>query len=105
MSDQLSSDLASLRIQRDAPPERGKTLTYVVVSLLVIGGAGVAYAIGVPYFEAKVFRPEVSASEIVVVSPAEGAVELTATGYVVAEKVSKVGAKVPGRIAAIHVKE
>lgn len=105
MSDQLSSDLASLRISRDVPPERGRTAGYVVAAIAVLAVAGGVYAVGMPYLEARLFRPEVRAAEIIVVSPAESSVELTASGYVVAERTSKVGPKVEGRIARLLVKE
>jgi RND family efflux transporter MFP subunit len=104
MSDQLSSDLASLRIQRDAPPRRS-VLTYVIGFVGAVVLLGCAYAFGAPYIEAKVFRPEVSATEIMLVSPAQSSVNLTATGYVIAEVKSKVGTKVQGRLAKLYVRE
>lgn len=105
VTDRLSEDLASLRIARDEPPERASWTRPVVgaaVALAVVGGA---YALGAPYVEAKLFRPVVEATEIAVVSPAQSSVEVTATGYVVAESKSKVGSKAQGRIARLLVKE
>jgi RND family efflux transporter MFP subunit len=40
-----------------------------------------------------------------VVSPAQASVELTTTGYVKAQTTSKVGARIAGRLAKVHVKE
>src|SRR5688572_8631993 len=105
MNDQLSSDLASLRIARDAPPAGGKGLRYTILAVVAAGAALALYAIGLPYFEARMFKPEVELTEILMVSPAQSSVELTSAGYVIAEKTSKVAAKVPGRIAKISVEE
>lgn len=105
MSDQLSADLASLRIARNAPPPRGKALTYVVV-LAAIAGAAVAVRLwAMPYAESKLFKPEVAVTEIGMVSPAQAAVDLTATGYVVPQVVAKVGAKVSGRVTKVSIQE
>lgn len=105
MADQLSQDLASLRISRDEPPSRGGALKKIVTLLGVVGAALAIYVVGMPYLEAKVFRPEVRATEILIVSPAQSSVELTASGYVNAEKKSKVSAKVDGRIDKLFVEE
>lgn len=39
------------------------------------------------------------------ISPSQSEVQVTATGYVVPQRTSKVGAKIPGRIAKVFVKE
>jgi RND family efflux transporter MFP subunit len=104
--DQLSSDLASLRIQRDAPPSNKGTVFRVVLgAVVVVILLGAAYVFAGPYIEARVFRPTVDATEIMLVSPAQSQIDLTSTGYVVALKKSKVGAKVNGRMARLLVKE
>jgi RND family efflux transporter MFP subunit len=105
VTDQLSSDLASLRIRRnEGPPRRSRLGTVVVVlvlgGLLVVGGVW-AY----PRVRGEIFKTEVSATEITMVSPVQASVTVTTTGYVVPQVVSKVGAKVPGRVAKVHVKE
>jgi RND family efflux transporter MFP subunit len=105
MADQLSSDLAALRIDRAAPPRRGNLLVRLVVVAAVIGGAAIAYKLGVPYLEAKVFKPEVEVTEIAVVSPAQASVELTSTGYIVAQVTSKVAPKVMGKVSKSNVRE
>jgi HlyD family secretion protein len=102
--DQLSSDLASLKIDRDAPPRRrpwGLILTLAIVAAVVAIGAFVVY----PRVQASLTTPEVRVGEIVLTSPAQGQVQLAATGYVVALVYAKVAAKVPGRIAEIMVEE
>jgi HlyD family secretion protein len=106
MADQLSSDLAALRIDRTPAPRQGRGWLGRVVALVLVAGAGIAaYAIGMPYLESKVFKTEVELTEIAIVSPAQASVELTSTGYVVAQSVSKVAAKVPGKVVKSNVRE
>ncbi len=64
---------------------------------------GVAWAL--PLLEAKAFKTEVELTEVATVSPAQAQVELTATGYVDADRSSKIAPKVPGRVAAVHVRQ
>jgi HlyD family secretion protein len=111
MSDTLTSDLASLKIDRSrrgssAPKGSGSGALKALVWLAVLGGGGfVAYTQGGKYVEANFFKLEVELTEISIVSPAAASVQLTSSGYVVPQKVSQVGAKLPGRVSAIHVKE
>lgn len=101
--DQLSQDLASLKIDRDAPPRRGaRTILVVLVILIAIGVAG---AVGYGKVRSSLLTAEIQTGEITLVSPAQSQVELTATGYVVALVYAKVASKVPGRIAEIFVEE
>jgi HlyD family secretion protein len=105
MADQLSSDLAALRIERTAPPRRGGWLGKLLVVLAIIGAAGGAYAVGAPYLQAKIWKTEIEVTEIASVSPAQATIELTSTGYVVAQSVSKVAPKVPGKVIKANVRE
>jgi HlyD family secretion protein len=105
MSDQLSSDLASLKIDRTIRPKGKSPLGTIVVVLLLVGVAGAGYRFGLPYVEATVFKTEVEVTEVITVSPAQASVELTSTGYVVAQSVSAVAAKVAGKVKAQHVRE
>jgi HlyD family secretion protein len=106
MADQLSSDLAALRIERSPAPRQGGGWLGRVVILLLLGGAGVAaYVVGVPYLEAKVFKTEIELTEIALVSPAQASVELTSTGYIVAQAVTKVAAKVQGKVIKANFRE
>ena len=104
MADQLSNDLASLRIARDSNPRRGAGLRLGLTVLVVLIAAGAAYAFGAPYLESKLFKTEVAFTAISVVSPAQAQVELTSTGYVVPETVSHVAAKVPGKVGRVLIK-
>jgi RND family efflux transporter MFP subunit len=105
VADQLSNDLAALRIARDeAPPSSGWPRRIAVIAL-VLAGAGAAYAYGRPAVEQRLFKAEVEATQIVAVSPTEAEAKLTSTGYVVPQRTSKVGAKTAGRIAKVNVVE
>jgi RND family efflux transporter MFP subunit len=106
MSDQLSTDLASLRIDRGAKnPEGRGPLRYVLWTAVLAAAAVAAFVAAKPRLEAAFYKTEVDVTEIALVSPAQASVELTSTGYVVPQVVSLVGAKIPGRVAAVHVKE
>lgn len=102
--DQLSRDLASLKIDRDAkPPGNGRAIALWLAGLA--GVAAIAYFVVVPKIRSSLTTTQVRTGEIAMVSPSQGQVQVTATGYVVAEIAAKVAAKVPGRIAEIYVKE
>ncbi len=105
MSDKLSDDLASLRIDRSANPNRRSPVRYVVYGGIVIGVAILIYMVGLPYAKSKMFKTEVSVTEIVLVSPAQAQVKLTATGYVVPQRVSKVASKVAGKVTKVEVRQ
>jgi RND family efflux transporter MFP subunit len=104
--DDLSSDLASLKIDRSPPGPSGASALPRLLGWLV--ALGLLSALGVwlyPRLEAQFFKTEVKTSTILEVSPSLAVTSLTATGYVIAERRSKVGANVPGRIAKLRVHE
>ncbi|WP_394842654.1 efflux RND transporter periplasmic adaptor subunit [Pendulispora brunnea] len=107
MSQQLSNDLLSLKIERN-PRENKSGARWLT---LVGGGAAalalgvVAYTAGIPYLEAKFFRTKVDVTEVAMVSPSQAQVELSATGYVVPQITARIGAKVIGRVAHTRIKE
>lgn len=104
--DQLSRDLASLKIDRGPKPPSSGAGRSIVFWLVVLGGAAaLVYFIAVPMVRDKLVSETVRTGEVVMVSPTQAQVQLTATGYVVAEIAAKVASKVPGRIAEIYVKE
>jgi len=105
MPDQLSSDLASLKIDRNVRPKGRSPIGTIVAVLCVIGAAGAAYQFGLPYLEAAVFKTEVDITEVITVSPAQASVELTSTGYVVAQVASSVAPKVAGKVSVQAVKQ
>jgi RND family efflux transporter MFP subunit len=105
MTDNLSQDLASLRIDRSgARTKRPRSYRFLVWGVGVVAlAASVKFAL--PLLEAKAFKTAIEITEIASVSPAQAQVELTATGYVDAERSSKIAPKVPGRVSAVHVKQ
>lgn len=100
----LSHDLASLRIDRKAPPPKRKFPAWLLV-LALLGAAGAGIAFAAPKLSAKVFKQEVQLTEIALISPTQGVVNLSSTGYVLPQTVAKVGPKVVGRIAKVNIKE
>jgi RND family efflux transporter MFP subunit len=101
----LIEDLASLKIQREVNPNRGGPLRAIITAVVVLGVAAAAWVFGYPVLEATLFKTEVALTEISMVSPAQAAVTVTSTGYVVPQLISKVGAKIAGRVAKVHIKE
>jgi RND family efflux transporter MFP subunit len=109
MDDRLSSDLASLRIDRnDRPPSSsspGRAVRWVVgVVLFGVVVAG-AWHVAEPLVEAQLFKTEVSLTEVALVSPAQAQVELTSTGYVVPQVEVDVSSKLVGRVDKANVVE
>jgi RND family efflux transporter MFP subunit len=114
VGDALSSDLASLRIDRGPRPagsarggsdpdrrgRRGVVVGVVAVAALAAGGV-----LAWPVLRASIYQTEVSVTEILLLSPAQASITFASTGYVVPQTISKVGAKVQGRIARMAVKE
>lgn len=105
MADQLSRDLASLKIERE-PAERqpGRYGRWIVL-LALAAGAVVGYPRAKAYVEGLVFRREVESAEVILLSPIQSQVDLTATGYVIPQVTAKVGSKSAGRISKVLVQE
>ncbi|HEY6461716.1 MAG TPA: biotin/lipoyl-binding protein, partial [Polyangiaceae bacterium] len=105
--DRLASDLASLRIDRRAAPARsgGKVLLWVAVLALVGAGAFVAWRVEAPQLEAKLFKTEVTLTEVALVSPAQAQVQLTSTGYVVPQVQVDLSSKLVGRVEKANIQE
>lgn len=97
-------DLSQLKIDRSAPrPSRpwGKIGVAVIgVGLLVVGGRA-----ALERAQGSLMKPEVEVTEVALLSPAQATVDLTSTGYVVPQRVAKVGAKVTGRVTKTNVRE
>jgi RND family efflux transporter MFP subunit len=103
-ADRLTNDLASLKIDRDERPRRG--LLKPLVYLAILGAiAALTWFVAVPALRARVFKTPVEITEVSLVSPAQASIELTSTGYVVAQRVAKVAAKTVGRISTLIAKE
>jgi RND family efflux transporter MFP subunit len=101
---QLSSDLSSLRIHRDQPPG-ASSWRRAMVGLLVLGALAGAAAVAYRKLGPRIYKQPVSVTEVALVSPAQASVQVTSTGYVVPQSWSRVGAKIPGRLSRVLVKE
>ena len=92
MADDLSANLAALRIDRNKKTERAhKPRSYgwvigVVFALAAPGGAAQPW----PMLKSAMFKTEVETTVIAEVSPAQASVELTASGYVDADRSSDI---------------
>jgi RND family efflux transporter MFP subunit len=105
MADQLSADLASLRIQRDENPEaKGARRSRLALGCLVLLALAAVYPAW-RALSAMAFKTEVEVTEIRMVSPAQASIQVTSTGYVVAGRESKVGARLLGRVAEVLVRQ
>ena len=106
VDDQLTSDLASLRIDRHTPPKpSGRPLRWIVALGLAGSAALAAWRVGAPMLEARVFKTEVGVTEVATVSPAQAQVELTSTGYVVPQVEVDVSSKLVGRVDKANIRE
>jgi HlyD family secretion protein len=104
VNDQLSSDLASLRIHRDQPPTEsaGRKVVVWLAVLAMLVSAGV---VGYRRIGPRLYKQAVNLTEVALISPAQSLVVVTSTGYVVPQSLSRVGAKIPGRLARVLIKE
>ncbi|MGA2449203.1 MAG: efflux RND transporter periplasmic adaptor subunit [Polyangiaceae bacterium] len=109
MNERLAAELESLRIDRGTTrrtsPPVGRTLRVLAVVGALALGSVVAWRVGIPWIEARVFKTEVATTEILVVSPVQGQIQLTSTGYVVPQVEADVSSKVVGRIERTNVTE
>src|ERR1035441_990363 len=100
----LKDELASLRIERDAP-RRGRWRWLIVLLLLAIVAAGGLYFVRArPAFgavEVQTVTPSVQSGS----GPMAGTPILTASGYLVARRQSVVSSKIQGRIGRLLVEE
>ena len=105
MSEQLSNDLASLKIDREVNPDaRSPWRTVVLFAAVVAALVGITWAL-LGSLRGRLLAEPVEITEVRRISPAQSSVQVTSTGYVVAQETSSVGARVLGRVAEVHVKE
>lgn len=106
MSDELSSDLASLRIDRNEPPaRRSSALRAVSIGVGVLALGVLATVFVAPKVEGTLFKTEVTKGEVTLISPAQASVSLSATGYVIPTVSARVGISFNARVAKVLVKE
>src|SRR5256885_12430577 len=98
----LADELKSLRIDR-APEKRA--LPGWASTVLILAGIAVILFIGWKSFGDRLFAPEVDTSTISLVTPAQGAQLLVATGYVVPQRKANISPRIGGRIARIFVQD
>lgn len=103
MPDPLSSELAQLRIDRTS--RRAAPWGRILGAVLGVGAAAVLAVYAYGKAQGALVKPEVEVTEVALVSPAQATIDLTSTGYVVPQRVAKVGAKVTGRITRTQVRE
>ncbi|MCI0339667.1 MAG: efflux RND transporter periplasmic adaptor subunit, partial [Planctomycetales bacterium] len=105
--DRLSEDLASLRIPDGMPrdPDSDKAWRlWAVGGIVLLGLVGGGYLFA-GSLRARLASTEVDTTEARLASPAQASVQLVATGFIVAQTASKVGAKLEARVAEVKVRE
>ena len=103
----LKDELASLRIDREAP-RRGRWRWLLILLLAAVVAAGALYFVRVrpAFFSLGALEVEtVQASVQSSTSPNAGTPILTASGYLVARKQSVVSSRIQGRITELRVEE
>lgn len=106
MTDPLSNELAQLRIDRTSRKSGGGgTILKVLGGVVALAALGLGGMYLVPKAFSSIGKPEVEVTEVALVSPAQATIDLTSTGYVVPQRVAKVGSKVVGRITKTNIRE
>ncbi len=103
----LKDELASLRIDREAP-RRGRWRWLVILLLLAVAAAGALYFVKVKGALSSLGAPVVETVQASVVSssgPNAGTPILTASGYLVARRQSVVSSRIQGVISELRVEE
>ena len=88
--------LASLKTERGVPRHKKRGWIWALVALLLVGG--IAFAISQR-------KPEVQASAVMSAYPSAQYAQLTASGYVVAQRRAAVSSKATGRLLELTVRE
>jgi len=101
---ELRQDLASLRIDREAPARRRPRWPIVLVLAFVIGGAAF-FALRDRLAPQGIVVETVRAAIAPVAGPASGTAILSASGYVVPRRKAVVSSKIQGRLADLRVEE
>lgn len=98
----LADELKSLRIDR-SPAARalpGWAAPAVVIAAVVLLGLFLYRAAG-----DRLFAPEVETTTVALVSPAQGAQLLVATGYVVPQRKANISPRIGGRVARLFIED
>src|SRR5204863_78972 len=94
--------LKSLSIDR--APEKRALRRWVPAAAGIAVLAALAFA-GWKLLSGRVFAPEVDTATIALISPAQGAQLLVATGYVVPQRKANISPRIGGRVAKIFVED
>lgn len=97
----LADELKSLRIER-APGRSLPSWAAPAIAVAVLAGLVV---LGWKLFGDRLFAPEVETTTVALVSPAQGAQLLVATGYVVPQRKANISPRIGGRIAQLFVED
>lgn len=100
MADAAPATLKAMKIDRQAPATSGKRRRKTWP--LVLGGAVV---LGLAALLLMPRKPEVQASTVLQSYPSQQYLQLTASGYVVAQRRAAVASKGSGRLVELHVRE
>jgi len=97
----LADELKSLRIERapsrSLPSWAAPAIAVAVLAALVV--------LGWKVFGDRLFAPEVETTTVALVTPAQGAQLLVATGYVVPQRKANISPRIGGRIAKLFVED
>src|SRR5438132_9343244 len=98
----LADELKSLRIDR-GPAKR--SLARWVPAAVAIAVAAALALIGWRALGGQLFAPEVDTATVALITPAQGAQLLVATGYVVPQRKANISPRIGGRVAKIFVED
>src|SRR3989440_3845307 len=98
----LADELKSLRIDR--APGRG-SLPGWAAPVIVLASVVIALATVWKLFGDRLFAPEVETGTVALVTPAQGAQLLVATGYVVPQRKANISPRIGGRVAKMFIED
>jgi len=98
----LADELKSLRIDRG--PARRSLPRWVPVAVAIALAAALAL-LGWRALGGRLFAPEVDTATVALITPAQGAQLLVATGYVVPQRKANISPRIGGRVAKILVED
>jgi RND family efflux transporter MFP subunit len=98
----LADELKSLRIDRSSP--RRSLPRWAAPAVVVLGALIVAFVL-FRTLRGRLFAPEVETTTVALVTPAQGAQLLVATGYVVPQRKANISPRIGGRVARLFVQD
>ncbi|HET7788587.1 MAG TPA: efflux RND transporter periplasmic adaptor subunit [Myxococcales bacterium] len=98
----LADELKSLRIDRE--PARRSLPGWLVPAAVIVGLALLA-VVAWKTLGGRLFAREVETTQVALVTPAQGAQLLVATGYVVPQRKANISPRIGGRVAKIFVED